>query len=161
MDKEITIRVKTDADKPWINQLMIGGGAEFVITRMRKVYPSELPGFVAEDQSGKPVGLLTYEITGNQCEVVTLDALDRFSGIGTSLMEHMRQVAINKGCKRLWLITSNDNIEAVRFYQRRGLRLAALYVNELNEYRKIKPTIPEVGNFGIPMRDMIEFEMLL
>jgi len=135
--------------------------ADFVISRGRKLYPAELPGFLATDETGKVVGLVTYEIVSDQCEVVTLDAFTPWSGIGSALMKEVETAARAAGCKRLWLITTNDNLEAVRFYQRRGLTIAAVHVNAIEYSRKLKPQIPKVGNFGIPMRDEIEFEMIL
>jgi len=134
---------------------------DFIISRGRKLWPAELEGFVALDDDRRLIGLVTYEIIGDQCEVVTLDALKQWSGIGTRLMENVIPVAREAGCTRLWLITTNDNIEAIRFYQKRGFTLAAIHVNALEHSRKLKPEIPKIGLFGIPMRDEIEFEMEL
>ena len=58
-------------------------------------------------------------------------------------------------------ITTNDDLDAIRFYQRRGWTITAVHVNALAESRKIKPSIPEIGNYGIPLRDEIEFELVL
>lgn len=151
----------TEADKDWVLEVVRGWGADFVITRGRKVYPMEIEGFYAVDDSGKKVGLVTFEIIGDQCEMVTLDAFEKFSGVGTALAERVRQTAATRGCKRLWLITTNDNLDAIRFYQRRGFTIAAIHVNALAESRGIKPSIPEIGQYGIPLRDEIEFEMIL
>ncbi len=155
------IREVADKDKSWVLDLVRGWGADFVITKGRKVYPAELPAFLAVDESGTRVGLVTYEIIGDQCEIVTLDALTQFSGIGTVLTERVGEEATAIGCKRLWLITTNDNLDAIRFYHRRGFTIAAVHVNALAKSRKMKPSIPEVGNYGIPLRDEIEFEMAL
>ena len=45
----------------------------------------------------------------------------------------------------------------MRFYQRRGFVLAGVYPGAIEQSRRIKPQIPRVGNFGIPIRDEIEF----
>ncbi len=150
----------TDVDKNWVLEIVRGWGADFVVTRGRKIYPTELEGFYAVDDSGKKLGLVTFEIVGDQCEIVTLDAICRFSGIGTTLVDKVRELAVTRGCKRLWLISTNDNLEAIRFYQRRGFTIATIHVNALAESRKLKPSIPEVGQYGIPLRDEIEFEMI-
>jgi len=155
------IQPVADANKSWVLEVVRGWGADFVVTRGRKVYPSEIEGFYAVDDSGKKVGLVTFEIIVNQCEIVTLDAFDKFSGVGTALTEKVREVATARGCQRLWLITTNDNLDAIRFYQRRGFTIAAVHVNSLAESRKIKPSIPEIGQHGIPLRDEIEFEVIL
>ena len=60
-------------------------------------------------------------------------------------------------CKQVWLITTNDNIEAIHFYQRCGYDMVGLYHNALEESRKLKPQIPLVGSFGIPIKHEIEF----
>ncbi len=155
------IREVADKDKSWVLKLVCGWGADFVVTRGRKVYPAELPAFVAVDESGARVGLVTYEIIGDQYEMVTLDALTQFAGIGTALTERVREEGTAAGCSRLWLITTNDNLDAIRFYHRRGFTIAAVHVNALAESRRMKPSIPEVGNYGIPLRDEIEFEQSL
>ncbi len=159
MDYEV--RRVTGTDKGWVLEVVRGWGADFVVTRGRKVYPTEIEGFYAVDGSGKKVGLVTYEVVGDECEMVTLDAFEKFSGVGTVLTEAVRQVATSRGCRRLWLITTNDNLDAIRFYQRRGFTIAAIHVNALAQSRKIKPSIPQIGLHGIPLRDEIEFEMIL
>lgn len=158
---QFRINQVTANDKPKVVELISHWLADFIISRGRKLYPAELPGFLAIDETEKVVGLVTYEIIGDQCEVVTLDAFTPWSGIGTALMKEVEAVARAAGCRRMWLITTNDNLEAVRFYQRRGLTIAAVHVNALEQSRKLKPQIPTVGNFGIQMRDEIEFEMWL
>ncbi|MBD3404109.1 GNAT family N-acetyltransferase [candidate division GN15 bacterium] len=155
------LRVKTDDDAGWITEWLSGGGADFIISRGRKLYPARLPGFVAEDPEGKRLGLVTYDIVGEQCEVATLDSFEQWQGIGTELMLRVAESAREAGCKRLWLITTNDNIDAIRFYQRRDLTIAAVHAGAIGESRKLKPSIPEIGLYGIPIRDEIEFEMRL
>jgi len=82
-------------------------------------------------------------------------------GIGTALVNAVRLVAVASKTRRLWLITTNANIEALRFYQRRGFSLVAIHRNALEESRKLKPEIPAIGSNGIPLRDELELEMLL
>jgi len=79
-------------------------------------------------------------------------------GAGTALLTAVEAAAAAAGCRRLWLITTNDNLDALRFYQRRGYRLAALYPGAVDEARRVKPTIPLVGNHGIPLHDELELE---
>ena len=158
---EFVIKPVTPNEKEWVLEIARTWGADFVVTRGRKVYPTEIEGFFAEDSNGRKVGLVTFEIVGDQCEVVTLDAFTRFSGIGSILMEKVRKQAIAGGCKRLWLITTNDNLDAIRFYQRRGFVIAAVHVNALEKSRQLKPSIPLIGQYGIPLRDEVEFEKLL
>jgi len=131
-----------------------------VVSKGRMYYPEKLPGFVATI-GDKSVGLVTYEIEKGQCEVVTLNSAAEGLGIGSGLLEAVRKVAISADCERLWLITTNDNTHELRFYQKRGFRLAALYPNQLEKSRLLKPEIPLVGMDGIRLRDEIELEATL
>ena len=158
---KITIRKLTDTIRDIARDIIKKWLADFIITRGRKVYPAEMEGFLAFDEEGKNVGMVTYEIVGDQCEVLTLDAFKPFSGIGTALLKKVEEVARTKKCRRLWLITINSNIDAIRFYQKRGMTLAAVHVNALELSRKLKPVIPLICEYGIPMRDEIEFEIWL
>jgi ribosomal protein S18 acetylase RimI-like enzyme len=132
-------------------------GAEIVVAHGKVYRPAELPGFVAED-AGQIVGLLTYHVEGDACEIVTLDSQREGQGIGTALIEAARSAARAAGCRRLWLITTNDNTAALRFYQKRGFVLAALHRDAVAASRAIKPEIPFIGNDGIPIRDEVELE---
>jgi N-acetylglutamate synthase-like GNAT family acetyltransferase len=157
----VRVRKVEDKDRPSVLEIVRKWGADFVVTRRRLVYPAQIDGFLAEDDNGATVGLVTYEVTGNDCEIVTLDAFEQYQGIGTALIERVRDAARVSGCTRLWLITTNDNLDAIRFYQRRGFTIAAVHSNSIEHSRLFKPTIPRVGNYGIPIRDEIEFEMCL
>ena len=77
------------------------------------------------------------------------------------LMNEVLKSARKAGCRRMWLITTNDNLDAIRFYQCRGLTIAAIYVDVLKNSRRLKPTTPRFGQHGIPLRDEIEFELRL
>jgi ribosomal protein S18 acetylase RimI-like enzyme len=123
-------------------------------------HPYTLPGFVAI-RSQEIVGLLTYHLEGTQCEVVTIDSLRSGLGVGTALIEAVKQTAQQAGCERLWLITPNDNLNALRFYQKRGFALVAVHRNALERSRQLKPQIPLIGEHGIPLRDEIELELRL
>jgi len=96
------------------------------------------------------------------CELVLLETFDRGRGIGTALLDATIEVARESNSRRLWLVTTNDNLDALRFYQRRGLRLARLWVDAATEARqKLKPEIPLTGAHGIPIRDELELELIL
>lgn len=113
--------------------------------------------FVARDASGRAVGLATYRIDGDDTELTALAADPRGMGTGTALVDTVAAAARAAGAARLWLVTTNDNMRALRFYQRRGFRLVALRPGAVDEARaRLKPTIPPVGDDGIPLHDELE-----
>jgi ribosomal protein S18 acetylase RimI-like enzyme len=101
-------------------------------------------------------GLITYIIKDNECEIISLDSVAEGRGIGTSLVQEVEKLAVEKKCELIKLITTNDNLHALKFYQKRGYFLSRIINNAVEEARKIKPEIPYIGNNGIPIRDEIE-----
>jgi GNAT superfamily N-acetyltransferase len=135
-------------------------GSEVLVTRGKIHNGSGLPGFVAILE-GEPIGLATYRIHDDQCEMVSLDSLMEGVGVGSALIEAVIGEARERGCRRLWLITTNDNLDAVHFYQKRGFHLVAVHRNALEDTRRLKPSLPRNGIDGIPLRDEIELEIPL
>ncbi len=93
-----------------------------------------------------------------ECEIVTLNTSMRQFGIGAALIAAVIETARAAACRRVWLITTNDNVNAIRFYQLLGFRFAALHVGAIEQSRRLKPSIPLTGRHGIPIRDELEFE---
>ena len=154
------IRPVDSDDADWVAKFIIEQwGAEFVVAHYEVYHCRDLPGFVATDGEEK-VGLVTYNIVGDDCEIVSLDSLRLRAGIGTGLIDAVKAAAIKSGCKRLWLVTTNDNMNALRFYQKRGFALVKVNRNAIEFARNLKP-IPLIGADGIPLRDEIELEMIL
>lgn len=148
-------------DHAWVENLLEGRwGSTTIFSRGHVHQAGELPGYILWEK-GERMGLLTYHIEGDSCEIVTLDSLARGKGIGTALIDTIRDRAMKSGCDRLWVITTNDNLPALRFYQRRGFRLTALYPGVVEESRSLKPSIPLVGHADIPIRDEIQLEIQL
>jgi N-acetylglutamate synthase-like GNAT family acetyltransferase len=155
------VRDATEADRSWIEAFLDTVGARRVARRGEVVDPRDHPMLIAESE-GAPAGLLTYVVTGDDCEILTLHAVRRWAGAGSALVAAARSVAAARACRRLWVLTTNDNVDALRFYQRRGFRLGALRPGAVDEARRtLKPEIPEIGDHGIPIRDEIELEFPL
>jgi ribosomal protein S18 acetylase RimI-like enzyme len=148
-------------DLPRLRQFWIEHwGGEEMITRGKIYRPEQLEGFVIED-GDEWVGLLTFVIEDSECEVTSLDSLRERQGIGSKLLDQVIEEASARGCKRLFLITTNDNLNALGFYQKRGFEIVTIYRGAINGSRKLKPGIPLVGYNNIPLRDEIELEMSL
>jgi GNAT superfamily N-acetyltransferase len=143
----------TSAQRAWVIDLLDKHwGLSLVISRGRVLDVTLLPGFVAivENQC---VGLATYRFEADACELVTLNSECEGIGIGSALVTAVKEVAVAAGCHRLWLITTNDNLPALGFYQKRGFRMTAVYPDALDISRQRKPQIPFIGLDGIPLRD--------
>lgn len=158
MPVSFKIRKLHPKDKSWLIRFITKHwGAPIVISR-RKQYPVEnLPGFAAF-QNDEYVGLITLCIENSECQIVTLNAEIENIGIGTGLINYAIEYAVQKKCKRIWLITTNDNTPALRFYQKRGFKIKAIYCNEIEFACKLKPEIPLYGIDNIPIWDEIELE---
>lgn len=132
-------------------------GCDFIVSKGEKLYGKDLPGFMAVD-GDDIVGLLTYYVVNKSCEIVTIDSLIPNQGIGSELIERIINKSKTEGLKRLWLMTTNDNIDAMKFYQKRKFVFAAIHVDQIKKSRELKQSIPEFGSYGIPIRDEIEME---
>ena len=154
--RDVEIRPVEENDRPTVEWLttQLWGAAE-VAVHDGVFYPATLPGFIAE-RGGRIAGLVTFQVRPGVLEIVTINALDLYQGIGTLLIEAVRAEAKRQGCHQITLTTTNDNIGALRFYQRRGFRLAAIRPGAVDRSRQLKPEIPRTGDFGIPLRDEID-----
>lgn len=150
------VRPVRDADRPWIEEFIAREwGSPVVASRGVLHRPSALDGFIAE-ADGATIGLITLHVKDSACEVVTLNSLLPGTGAGSALMSVAERYARERECRRLWLVTTNDNAHALRFYQRRGLRIAAVHMGAVDDERKLKPEIPLTGRDGIGIHDEIE-----
>jgi ribosomal protein S18 acetylase RimI-like enzyme len=157
----VEVRALAPNDRFWVERLIRERwGSDSVAAHGTLYRPAELRGFAALED-GNTVGLVTYEIDGHACEIVTIDSLTERRGVGSALVEAVAEAARAEGCSRLWLITTNDNLPARRFYEKRGFSLAAVHANAVAESRRLKPEIPLVGFAGVPIRDELELELKL
>jgi GNAT superfamily N-acetyltransferase len=154
----VRVRAATARDRPRLEPFLARWHSLRVARRGALEYPLDHPALLAEDGT-ELLGVLTYAIRGADCEVMTLHTDRQWGGVGTGLLAEAKRTARAAGCTRLWLITTNDNVDALRFYQRRGFRLAALRPCAVDDSRaRLKPEIPEVGAHGIAVRDELELE---
>jgi ribosomal protein S18 acetylase RimI-like enzyme len=155
----VTVIALPEAQRTWLAELLQSEwGSVRVVSRGRQHDASRLPAFLALWE-GAPAGAATYRVAEGECEIITLNSLRERCGVGTALVEAVIQAAQKADCRRVWLVTTNDNMEALRFYQKRGFRMAAVYVNAIEGARRLKPEIPLLGREGIPIRDELEFEL--
>jgi GNAT superfamily N-acetyltransferase len=157
----VQIRPVIPSDRRWVTQAVAGHFASARIVSRGVLHDSnELPGLVAI-QDGTPCGALLYAIRDAECEVVVLISLVRRAGVAAALLGAVQGTARHAGCRRLWLVTTNDNQPAIEFYNGQGWSLKAAHENAVTEARRLKPEIPDLGHNGVPIRDEFEFELLL
>ncbi|HEX6401330.1 MAG TPA: GNAT family N-acetyltransferase [Actinomycetota bacterium] len=131
------------------------------VARLGELVDATAQATLVADKDGRIVGVLTYIIDDDSCEVLTLHVAEKWVGIGSSLLREVERLARAEDCRRLWLITTNDNLDALRFYQRRGFNLGNLHVGGIVRDRKVKPGIPAIGEYGISIHDEIELQKVL
>lgn len=158
----LEVRPLTEDDRPWADRVEVDSWGEPRIARLGELLdPTQLPGFVASID-GERVGLVSYAVRGDECEVVSIRSLREGLGVGRALLDAVRDVAVEARCRRLWLITTNNNLRALAVYQRWGLDLVALHRNAVDEARKrLKPSIAERDELGIPIAHELELELRL
>jgi GNAT superfamily N-acetyltransferase len=159
--RAVEIRPLRENDRDWLEGFVVERwSAPTVVGRGRVYRVAELPGFVALED-GDRIGLVTFTIEDEACEIVTIDSLREGRGVGTALVQAIVDKARGAGCRRVWLITTNNNLRMLRFAQKRGFALVALHPRAVDESRRLKPEIPLLGANGIPIRDELELELPL
>jgi len=148
-------------DLEWVREILTEAWASAQVVSRGTVHVADkLPGIVAMTND-KPLGLLTYNITRSDMEIVTLNALRQREGIGSGLIRELEMIARRNNCLRIWVVTTNDNTNAVSFYEAQGFRIVAVHRDAIKQSRKLKPEIPMTGIDGVPITDEIELEKIL
>jgi len=152
----VTVRPLRADERGWLRETLTARwGGEEVLGRGRSWRPGELAALVAIEDRER-VGIATYEVAGEEAELVTLDALVTGRGAGRLLVDAVAAAARSAGARRLTVMTTNDNLRALRLYQRAGFRFAEHRPGAIDAARERKPSIPLVSNDGIPIRDEID-----
>lgn len=121
---------------------------------------SDLPGFVEYDEA-EIIGVITYIIKNDQIEIISLDSFRENVGIGSQLLKKLEEISEEKDITKISVITTNDNLNALKFYQKRGYSIIKVIPNAVEKARKQKPSIPLFAENGIPIRDEIVLEKYL
>ncbi len=153
------VRRATPDDRAWVAETLISAFTTPQIVSRGRVHEdaSQLDGFVVEND-GRPIGCALWHEVDGDAELVALVTTYRGAGAGTALLDAVVDHAQTAGWQRLWLITTNDNVDAIRLYQRAGWEWVGWHRHAVSESRKLKPELPETGAHGIPILHEIEFE---
>ncbi len=120
--------------------------------------PADVRGLFCLDENGEPAGLVTWAENEDGCEIVTIDAFHPDRGHGSRLMQAVEGEIAQTGAELIRIVTTNDNIRALIFFLKRGYRLARVHIDAMDRVRKYKPSVPDLGENDIPLRDMLELE---
>lgn len=157
----ISYRSIENSDKNLINKFIVKHwGSEKVVVHSTEYFPANLPGYIAQ-YGNLIVGLITFKFLEISCEIITINSEIEKFGIGSELIKLVEKETRKNNIDTIWLITTNDNIKAIEFYQKRGFQLVEVYPNAVIESRKLKPDIPIFAENGIPIRDELKFNKRL
>lgn len=150
------VRLATSGDAGWVLEVLAHswGGSRIVAGDGRVVDASRIPALIAGERQGLATYIIDADRTG--AELITLNALTPGCGVGTALIEALVTALGANGIGALRVSATNDNLDALRFYQRRGFRLSSLTPGAIGDARRLKPGIPLIGRYGIAIRDRIE-----
>ena len=160
--EKYTIKTASNTDFEWIKELYSRTWSGDICVSRGKVQKVDdfTGGFVAET-GGQNAGFVTYTITGQEVEITGLVSLKEKSGIGSALVKAVIDLAKKQKLQKVCLVTTNDNLNGIGFWQKWGFKLIKVYPGSMEYVRKIKPAVPFIGENGIPLRDELELEMIL
>ena len=153
----MNVRRLADGDRPWLRRMLRDGwGGESMAGHGERFFPAEHDGFVADDRAG----VVTFRTVEGACEITMIESYDPGRGVGSALMEAVVGEARAAGCSRVWLVTTNDNEHARRWYLARGFVVTDVRPGAVDEARwTLKPSIPERGAGGVRISDEIEMSL--
>lgn len=154
-------RALTSRDRRWVRTTLVRNWTSATVARRGELIDAtRLRGFVAL-VGGTRAGLALVDVRGEDYEVVAISTSRPRRGIGRALMQHCVDDARASGCSRVWLVTTNNNIGAIAFYERFGMKLCAVHRGAVSQARALKSSIPLLDGHGVPINDELEFELAL
>ncbi|MFZ2035901.1 MAG: GNAT family N-acetyltransferase [Dehalococcoidales bacterium] len=160
--EQYAINTASKTDFEWIKELYTRTWSGDICVSRGKVQKVDdfTGGFVAET-GGQNTMFITYTVTGPEVEITGIVSLKEKSGVGSALVKAVIEMAKKQKLKKVCLVTTNDNLNGIGFWQKRGFKLVKVYPGSMEYVRKIKPAVPLIGENGIPLRDELELEMIL
>ena len=160
--EKYTIKTAAKADFAWIKELYVRTWSGDVCVSRGKVQKvDDFTGRFVAETAGQPTGFVTYTVTGHELEITGIVSLKENSGIGSALIKAVIELAKKQKIKKICLVTTNDNLNGIGFWQKRGFKLVKVYPGSMEYVRQIKPAVPLIGENGIPLMDELELEMIL
>lgn len=123
----------------------------------RELYNLESLDYIEEYHDSSFGGIITFFEKDHSIHIVSLDTVMSNQGIGTSLLNSLTELAVKRHKSAIYVETTNDNCDAIRFYQTHDFDIYDLQLNEVAIQRKLKPSIPLIGCYNIPIKHIIKF----
>lgn len=156
---DVWVRAVTVSDRRWVRTTLVRNWTSTTVARRGELIDAtRLRGFVALVGRSR-AGLALVDVRGGDYEVVTISTSRPRRGIGQALMQQCADDARTLGCSRVWLVTTNNNVGAIAFYERFGMRLCAVHRGAVSQARALKSSIPLLDGHGVPIADELEFEL--
>jgi len=160
-DRSISVHALQPQDRDWVSRTQATvWGSVMVVRKGELLDASTFPGYVAISD-GDRVDLALFCVRGDEYEVVSVWTGVEGQGVGRALMQHCFDDARARGCPRVWLTTTNNNVRAIAFHQGLGMTLCAVYRDGVAAARQLKPSIPLRDELGIAIDHELEFELLV
>jgi len=160
-EQRVAFEIRPIDDRTFLEELLRlrwSGGA--LVLRGRIIHPKDVEALAAY-HDGKLAGVATWLLDGPVIYLATLNNISGERGVGVALLDAITQLGRQKGSALLRAIVTNDNLNALGFYQRRGFRIIDVHPGAVDMIRSLMPNIPTTGANRIPIRDEIELEIAL
>lgn len=155
----VLVREATDADRLAARELFQRDFGRTKIVAFGELMDiDQMPALVAI-RHRDPAGALAYRLLGEALHIVALatDPMWQRSGVGGHLVAEAELLARRLKLGRVVVATTNDNLPALYFYQRRGYRLTGVAIDSVIAHTKeVHP-----GFGGVPVRDEMRMEKRL
>lgn len=103
------------------------------------------------------VSILFYQVINKELNIILLESFVKRKGFGRIILQKIKEISKGNKYKRIIVTTTNDNIDAIKFYQLNEFDIIEVKFNAVDLSRKIKPEIPSVGNYGIKIKHELIF----
>ena len=142
------VRDKEPEDQPWIEKILSERWRGVQVIVHNEIFEAHLlPALVAVEKDGLATFRIQQTNRGKFAELMTLDAVTANQGVGTALVEVLISRLRVEFVTALRVTTTNDNLNALRFYQRRAFRITEVRPGAVNSDRLSNRTVDVIARF--------------
>ncbi len=156
----LELRVVTDKSE-LLRIMMAAWGSHRMMISLHVYDVAEIDALGLFEPDGSTAALASWTVRGETAYLCALHSLRPGEGAAIRMLDAVIFAARKAGAKKLKAMLTNDNMPGLTFYQRRGFRLSGVYLEAIDAYRSVVPTIIKTGYKDIPIHDAIELEIAL